>query len=30
MKVEKTKIEGAVIIKPDVYKDDRGFFFRNI
>lgn len=26
MKVEKTKIEGAVIIKPDVYKDDRGFF----
>lgn len=26
MKVEKTSIEGAVIITPDVYKDDRGFF----
>ena len=26
MKVEKTSIEGAVVITPDVYKDDRGFF----
>ena len=26
MKVIKTPLEGFLIIEPDVYKDDRGFF----
>ena len=27
MQVEKTPIEGPLIIKPDVFEDDRGYFF---
>jgi len=29
MKIEKTKIEGILIIQPDVFKDDRGYFFES-
>jgi len=29
MKVTKTKIEGLLIIEPDIYKDDRGYFFES-
>jgi dTDP-4-dehydrorhamnose 3,5-epimerase len=29
MKIEKTPIEGLLIIHPEVFKDDRGFFFEN-
>ena len=29
MKVEKTDIEGVVVITPDVYEDDRGYFFES-
>ncbi|MDD4776903.1 MAG: dTDP-4-dehydrorhamnose 3,5-epimerase [Fermentimonas sp.] len=29
MEVEKTEIEGLVIIKPDVYIDERGYFFES-
>ena len=29
MKVIKTKLEGVVIIEPDVYGDDRGFFMES-
>ncbi len=25
-RVEKTNIEGAVVVRPDIFKDDRGFF----
>ncbi|HKK81141.1 MAG TPA: dTDP-4-dehydrorhamnose 3,5-epimerase [Prolixibacteraceae bacterium] len=27
MEIEKTPIEGLIIIKPNVFKDDRGYFF---
>ena len=29
MKVHKTKLSGCVIIEPDVFTDDRGFFFES-
>ena len=29
MEVTKTPIEGLLIIKPDVYKDERGYFFES-
>ena len=29
MDVKKTDIEGLVIIKPKVYKDNRGYFFES-
>ena len=29
MEVTKTPIEGLLIIKPDIYKDDRGYFFES-
>ena len=29
MKIIKTEIEGLLIIQPDVFKDDRGFFFES-
>ena len=29
MKVSKTKITGLLIIEPDVFSDDRGFFFES-
>jgi dTDP-4-dehydrorhamnose 3,5-epimerase len=29
MKIEKCEIEGLLIIEPDVFKDDRGFFFES-
>lgn len=29
MKTEKTKIDGVLIITPDVFPDDRGFFFES-
>ena len=29
MKVSKTKISGLLIIEPDVFSDDRGFFFES-
>ena len=29
MKVEKTKLEGVLIITPDVFEDERGFFFES-
>lgn len=29
MKVNKTEIDGLLIIEPDVFKDDRGFFFES-
>jgi len=29
MKIEKTKIEGILIIQPEVFKDDRGYFFES-
>lgn len=29
MKLEKTPLEGLVIIEPDVFADDRGFFFES-
>lgn len=29
MKVTKTKLEGCVIIEPEVFKDDRGYFFES-
>jgi dTDP-4-dehydrorhamnose 3,5-epimerase len=29
MEISKTEIEGLLIIKPDVYKDDRGYFFES-
>lgn len=29
MKVTKTNIEGLLIIEPDVYSDDRGYFFES-
>ena len=29
MKVTKTKIEGLLIIEPDIYKDGRGYFFES-
>ena len=29
MKVEKTFIEGLLVIKPDVFGDERGFFFES-
>lgn len=29
MKVEKTNIEGLLIIQPDVFKDERGYFFES-
>lgn len=29
MKLEKTSIEGVVIIEPDVFADDRGFFYES-
>ncbi|RKX18508.1 MAG: dTDP-4-dehydrorhamnose 3,5-epimerase [Candidatus Zixiibacteriota bacterium] len=29
MEVTKTPIEGLLIVKPDVYKDDRGYFFES-
>jgi dTDP-4-dehydrorhamnose 3,5-epimerase len=29
MKVEKTDLEGVVIIKPDEFKDSRGYFFES-
>ena len=29
MKVLKTKLSGCVIIEPDVFTDDRGFFFES-
>lgn len=29
MTVAKTKIEGLLVIQPDIFKDDRGFFFES-
>ena len=29
MKIEKTKIDGVLIIEPDVFADDRGYFFES-
>ena len=29
MKVEKTDIEGVVILSPDVFEDERGYFFES-
>ena len=29
MKIEKTNIDGVLIIQPDVFKDDRGYFFES-
>ena len=29
MQFEKTKIEGVLIIKPDVFKDERGYFMES-
>lgn len=29
MKIEKTKIDGVLIIEPDVFSDDRGYFFES-
>jgi dTDP-4-dehydrorhamnose 3,5-epimerase len=29
MKINKTEIEGVLIIEPDVFKDNRGFFFES-
>jgi dTDP-4-dehydrorhamnose 3,5-epimerase len=29
MKAEKTELKGLLILKPDVYADDRGFFFES-
>lgn len=29
MKVTKTEIKGLLVIQPDVFKDDRGFFFES-
>ena len=29
MKISKTKIDGILIIKPDVFNDDRGYFFES-
>ncbi len=29
MKIEQTNIEGVLIIQPDVFKDDRGYFFES-
>lgn len=29
MKVEKTKIDGLLIITPEIFKDDRGYFFES-
>jgi len=29
LKVNKTEIDGLLIIEPDVFKDDRGFFFES-
>lgn len=29
MKVQKTKIEGVLLIHPDVYNDERGYFFES-
>ena len=29
MKVSRTDIPGLLIIEPDVYKDDRGYFFES-
>ena len=29
MKVSKTKLEGVLLIEPDVYQDERGFFFES-
>ncbi len=29
MKVAKVEIEGLLIIQPDVFEDDRGFFFES-
>ena len=29
MKVEKTKLDGVLIIKPEIFEDDRGFFLES-
>lgn len=29
MKIEKTELEGVLIITPDLFKDDRGYFFES-
>lgn len=29
MKIEKTKIDGVLVIEPDVFSDDRGYFFES-
>ena len=29
MKVEKTKLEGCFILEPELFKDDRGYFFES-
>jgi len=29
MKIERTNLEGVLIIQPDVFKDDRGYFFES-
>ena len=29
MTVTKTEIEGLLVIQPDIFKDDRGFFFES-
>ena len=29
MKIEKSQIEGLIVIKPDVFEDQRGYFFES-